>query len=285
MTNWLKRISRRAVLKAGLGGAAALAFLDQAAQAETGQLPFLILGDWGWDGALQQRDVAVQMGREASSSGSRFVISVGDNFYEDGVESVDDPHFRKSFEEIYDAPSLQAPWYVALGNHDYRGNVDAEIAYSSKSTRWRMPARYFSRGETVPGAGAADFFFLDTSPFVEKYRGSNTRIDGQDSRAQLAWFEGALAKSTAPWKIVTGHHPVFSGGRDHGNTPELIRDVKPLLEKYGVRAYFFGHDHDLQHIEVAGVHYIGCGGGGGDAPDIDDRGQQVRQRPYRFLQR
>jgi len=27
-----------------------------------------------------------------------------------------------------------------------------------------------------------------------------------------------------------------------------MRDVKPLLDRHGVTAYFFGHDHDLQHI-------------------------------------
>ena len=31
---------------------------------------------------------------------------------------------------------------------------------------------------------------------------------GQDTAAQLAWFEAALAASKADWKIVIGHHPV-----------------------------------------------------------------------------
>jgi tartrate-resistant acid phosphatase type 5 len=34
-----------------------------------------------------------------------------------------------------------------------------------------------------------------------------------------------------------------------------------LLDRHGVRAYFFGHDHDLQHIMVDNVHYLGCGAG------------------------
>jgi len=68
------------------------------------------VGDWGWDGAFKQREVAAQMGSEAARSGSKFVISVGDNFYQRGVESAADPHFRSSFEDIYVAPSLQTPW-------------------------------------------------------------------------------------------------------------------------------------------------------------------------------
>ena len=258
------RRSRREILKTG--AALALPFLAGRAFADGGELPFVAVGDWGRDGASNQREVAEQMGKAAAADGSRFVISVGDNFYEDGVQSVDDAHFRTSFEEIYTAPALQTPWYAILGNHDYHGNVEAQIGYSAKDARWHMPARYYTRSETLPGGGTADFFFLDTSPFVTHYLGSKTKIDGQDPKAQLAWFEAALKASTARWKLVAGHHPVFSGGSDHGNTAELIRDVKPLLDRYGVTAYFFGHDHDLQHIAIDGVNYFGCGAGSETRP-------------------
>lgn len=40
-----------------------------------------------------------------------FVISTGDNFYEDGLKGVDDPAFYESFVNIYTAPSLQKRWY------------------------------------------------------------------------------------------------------------------------------------------------------------------------------
>jgi len=265
MRNMRKR-SRREFLRAGAAGALALPFLRESARAGSGELPFVVIGDWGWDGDFKQKDVALRMGKAAALSGSRFVISVGDNFYQDGVASVGDPHFHASFEDIYTAPSLQTPWYPVLGNHDYRGKVDAQIAYSAGNPRWRLPARYYTRTETLPGGEAVDFFFLDTSPFVTRYLGTNTRIDGQDPKSQRAWFEAALAKSTARWKIVVAHHPVFSGGRDHGSTVELMRDVKPLLDRYRVSAYFFGHDHDLQHIVVDGVSYFGCGAGADARP-------------------
>jgi acid phosphatase len=258
--------SRRDVLKAGAAAALALPFLDGHALADDAGFAFLVVGDWGRNGAPDQRAVAEQMGKAAAANGSRFVISAGDNFYEDGVQSVDDPQFQTSFEQVYAAPTLQTPWYAVPGNHDYHGNVDAQIAYSAKSARWRMPARYYTRSERLPGGETVDFFFLDTSPFVARYLGSKTKIDGQDSRKQLDWFASALSQSTARWKIVTGHHPVFSGGSDHGNTPELIRDFKPLLEQHGVTAYFFGHDHDLQHIAVNGVNYFGCGAGSETRP-------------------
>ena len=261
-----RRLSRRDLLKAGAGAVFALPVLGARGWAAETGLPFVVVGDWGRDGGRSQRDVATQMGKAAAAGGSKFVIAVGDNFYEDGVESVDDPHFRASFEDVYTAPALQTPWYAILGNHDYHGNVQAQIDYSGKSSRWHMPARYYTRSEDLPGGGPVDFFFLDTSPFVTRYVGSKTKIDGQDSKAQLAWLEAALKQSGARWKIVIGHHPVFSGGSSHGSTPELIRDVKPLLDRYKVTAYFFGHDHDLQHIVVDGVNYFGCGAGADTRP-------------------
>lgn len=42
-------------------------------------------------------------------------------------------------------------------------------------------------------------------------------------------LEKNLNQSTAKWKIVLGHHPVYSYG-EHGNTAELIEGLKPILE-------------------------------------------------------
>jgi tartrate-resistant acid phosphatase type 5 len=41
-----------------------------------------------------------------------FVVSTGDNFYDDGLTAVDDPAFAQSFTDIYTAQSLQKPWYL-----------------------------------------------------------------------------------------------------------------------------------------------------------------------------
>ena len=58
-----------------------------------------------------------------------------------------------------------------------------------------------------------------------------------------------------------GHHTIRSGGSGHGETPELVELVRPILERRGVQAYINGHDHDLQHISDGGVDYICCGAG------------------------
>jgi tartrate-resistant acid phosphatase type 5 len=234
-------------------------------------LNFLVLGDWGRQGELDQREVAAQMGIAAQNLSARFIISVGDNFYEDGVASTTDGHWKKSFEEVYTAPSLQVPWNVILGNHDYHADCDAQIAYSKMSARWRMPARYYVQSHSLDDNTTADFFYLDTTPMIKVYRKSgfegkvHENVASQDVPKQLAWFKSALAASTAQWKIVFAHHPIYSGG-EHGDQPEMIESVLPLLQEHNVHAYFNGHDHDLQHLRAGDINLFCTGAGSSVRP-------------------
>jgi tartrate-resistant acid phosphatase type 5 len=233
----------------------------------SGGLNFLVFGDWGRQGEQDQIEVAEQMAAVSKIIDPKFIISVGDNFYEDGVKSVDDPHWQKSFEEVYRDPALQIPWYCILGNHDYHGagNCDAQIAYNKINPRWNMPARYYAQSHQIDPVTTADFFYIDTTPMVKGYykeNKENTRpnVITQDVPKQMAWFTSALAASKAQWKIVIGHHPIYSGG-GHGDTSELIKNVLPLLHEYKVQAYFNGHDHDLQHLMAGNVNLFDSGAG------------------------
>jgi tartrate-resistant acid phosphatase type 5 len=242
--------------------------------ARSGGLNFVALGDWGRNGEKDQREVAKQMGAAAKEARARFVLAVGDNFYEDGVASVEDRQWQSSFEKVYTAPSLQVPWYAVLGNHDYHLSADAQIAYSKASKRWNMPARYYQRTEQIDAATAADFFFIDTMPmavFDDDEVQFDKNVPRHDVPNQMAWLESSLAASTAPWKIVVGHHPVYSGGI-HGDTPFLVEHVLPLLQKHGVQAYINGHDHDLQHLESGSVNFF-CSGGGSKPRDAKNIAQ------------
>jgi tartrate-resistant acid phosphatase type 5 len=258
--------NRRSTL-AGIAGAVIGASLPpRRAAAAAPSINFLVVGDWGRDGASHQRDVAKHMGRAASARGSCCIVSVGDNFYEHGVASAADPQWQSSYESVYHARSLHIPWYVALGNHDYRGSPQAQIDYAAQSSRWRMPARYFKVDGTALNAPYVDLFVIDTSPLVHKYRdevedaiAENVRT--QDVDAQLQWLDLELGRSSARWKLVIGHHTLRSGGSGHGETAEVVQLVEPILLKHGVTAYINGHDHDLQHIRRGGLDCIGSGAG------------------------
>jgi acid phosphatase len=266
------RLNRRSVLK---GVALAAMPLEAWSDDRAGALTFLAVGDWGREGAFNQQAVADRMGETAGQIGARFVISVGDNFYDDGVTGVDDPAWKTSFEDVYRAPSLHVPWYVALGNHDYRGNSQAQIDYSATSARWRLPSRWHAFQKRAPDGTSVEVFVLDTSPFIRGYYadgGVKVKVVGQDVDAQLAWFEKSLAASSADWKIVVGHHPVYSGGRPSaaasskdesipGGSPDLIARIDPILQRHGVPLYLNGHDHDLQHVRRGATHYVCTGAG------------------------
>jgi acid phosphatase len=205
------------------------------------------------------------MGIAARRDQARFVISTGDNFYPRGVSGVSDRLWKEAFETVYVDNSLQGPWYPVLGNHDHKGNVAAERDYSSISSRWSMPADYYRHTEVLGDRTLVEFFFLDTLPLSRADDGFIARLLKTDAAAQLSWLSAALADSKASWKIVVGHHPVFSAGA-HGNTPALVAALKPLFERYHVAAYINGHDHNLQHIIVDGVSYLTCGAGSETRP-------------------
>lgn len=232
-----------------------------------GALQFIAMGDWGRVGEDHQKQVAAQMGKTASELKTQFVIATGDNFYPSGVVSEFDPLFHYSFEDIYTAFSLQWDWYPVLGNHDYKTNPDAQVAYSKISRRWKMPARYYSKLINIPGDTASKILilFIDTNPLIPEFYTNaeyGPNVKTQDSAKQKKWIAKELS-TTDPrikWKIVVGHHPMFTGGSrtDGYDTKAIRRSLKPLFDKYGVDVYLAGHEHSLQHLiaDTKTQHFI-----------------------------
>nr|GEY92106.1 purple acid phosphatase 8-like [Tanacetum cinerariifolium] len=103
-----------------------------------GSLSILVVGDWGRRGLYNQSNVAFQMGKVGEKYDADFIISTGDNFYEDGLLDEEDDLFVESFTQVYTAPSLQKQWYSVLGNHDYRGNALAQLSpvLTQKDRKW-----------------------------------------------------------------------------------------------------------------------------------------------------
>lgn len=234
---------------------------------KAGALHFIAMGDWGRNGADHQTSVAKQMGKTAAALPSGFVVSTGDNFYPSGVTSEQDPLFQHSFEAIYTASSLQNDWYLVLGNHDYMSNPDAEVAYSKISRRWNMPARYYAKTFAIQGDTTQQVLiaFIDTNPLIPEFYhnaqyGPNVRT--QDTVAQKQWLDGVLSNPSKNirWKIVVGHHPMYTGGSrtENYDTKAIFASLKPVLDKHAVDVYLSGHEHSLQHIAPAGVthHFI-----------------------------
>jgi tartrate-resistant acid phosphatase type 5 len=130
-----------------------------------------------------------------------------------------------------------------LGNHDYRGNVTAQVAkeLTIRDSRWFCSATYqFVRDLGFSDQGErmdVEFFFVDTNPFVESYWMENNKdyiwqqaISREDYIAhELKNLTSALETSNAKWKIVVGHHTMRCVGK-HGETQELFAQMLPILE-------------------------------------------------------
>ena len=240
--------------------------------AASNPLQFMVVGDWGRDGAFHQRQVAAAMGEFQHS---QLVVSTGDNFYQRGVNSVRDRKWDSSFQRIY--TNVPQRWYAVLGNHDYGGRVEAQIERTFHDPRWRMPDYWFDVRLDAYGRSDVHLFFINTVAWrgYEKfpYNLLGSFVRRQDQLKQREWLQSRLAGSDAPIKIVFGHHPIYSI-RTKGSYYGLA-DLDGLLFDHGVTAYVNGHDHCMYHISAPDwrgkasgrMHYI-CSGAGSQMREI-----------------
>jgi hypothetical protein len=200
----------------------------------------LAFGDYG-DGGEGQKRVAAAMQRYHQQQKFDLAITLGDNFYPRGMDSPSDTRWTTWWSALYDPLNIE--FYASLGNHDWNqpNSPAAEILFGERSPTWRMPAAYYTFE-----AGPIQFFALDTDIISE---------------AQLRWLDTELSRSRAVWKVVYGHHPVYSEGRHEDNNDKIEQLLPVLRDRADV--YFAGHDHDMQHLKPEGrLHFFVAGSAG-----------------------
>ncbi len=200
------------------------------------------MGDFG-SGSDAQRSVAAAIVRMGAAQPFDFGLTFGDNFYPSGMTGTDDPRWRDWWEGLYGP--LGITFYPTLGNHEWYSDdgAAAEIAY--RSPTWRFPSPYYSFT-----AGSVQFFAIDTTEISE---------------AEVIWLDKAIAASTARWKVVYGHHPIFAPEKNAKNgayMKYMQARLWPIL-RGRVDAYLCGHQHAMAHMDAReGVHFFMSGGGG-----------------------
>jgi acid phosphatase len=247
---------------------------------------FYAIGDWG-EPTSEVQGTAESMARFASLVvPPRFILGLGDNIYPSGVECVDDIQFKEKWEDIFlKFRELRVPWKMTLGNHDYRGNPWAQIEYSSHSSNpdglWQFPALNYSFN--VPLSDTADdsfqsidFFEIDTNGVQSSVTSKFPQLK-EDIALYIAELSQKLAASTAKWKIVFGHHPMYTQGLKHGLLGRNLKDkvfkdmegiekngygLEDVLAEHGVDAYISGHEHRLQYHFAKGIHNFIVGAAG-----------------------
>lgn len=214
------------------------------------ELRILVFGDNG-TGDGNQKKVASAMQKFCEKNGCDLALMLGDNIHPQGVQSVEDPQFITKFEIPYEG--LCIPFFAVLGEHDWGRkdemyNWKAQIEYSQRSSRWRMPGDVYAL--TV---GEVKLLALNTNV-----------LDG--SKAQVDWLKKELENSTARWNLVMGHKPIHSYGY-HGDTDFMVAQVLPLLCGRA-DLYLSAHEHNLQVLQAdCGLPLLISGAGGKLRPE------------------
>jgi len=204
-------------------------------------------------------------------------VMLGDNVYPNGptlgADGVDD---AKRFDEILLTPfrdfGTLAPdfrIYATLGNHDWRTSRKAalgEVRYLETTRPFYMDGiRY--RVTPPASGGEVEIFALDTEVLLAGTTvyedaladdGSElppkeievpepwTKPANRDERRMVEWLERSLRESKARWKIVIGHHPLWSSaGSKFEQAKAMRRLLLPTLCRYA-DMYLAGHEHTLE---------------------------------------
>ncbi len=219
---------------------------------------FAVIGDSGTGGQHQYR-IAEQMAAWHQRLPYDLVLMLGDNIYGAYWGGGNKKYFEAKFDRPYAELLARGVLFrAALGNHDAReaGGRDLIEAYDRFHIDGPQGYYSFTAGEWVPAAGALQLRSprlrfprlrsgqagqagqaaglnakkQEVAPLVEFFVLNTMRLekDKQDPE-QLAWLEQALSRSRARWRIVYGHHPLYSTGKRHGGDARLRKKLEPLL--------------------------------------------------------
>lgn len=219
---------------------------------------FVTFGDWG-SGRDEQIEVANAIGDYCTVNDCDFILTLGDNIYSSGVESVDDPLWTERFHNVYDFLGLV--FYASLGNHDNNGNVQAQIDYTNVVDNWVMLAEHytFSKPDNIRPP-LVQFFVI------------NSDWPNFDTTAE-DWLDSELAESQATWKILAMHHPIYSNG-NHGDGDDDYRETLVPIICNRIDLVLSGHDHNFGHLRSAEdgcpIEQLVVGTGGASVRDIND---------------
>lgn len=237
-----------------------------------------------------------------------FGVLTGDNIYPSGAtlgaDGFDD---AQRFKDILQDPfgnigDVDAGFltYVTLGNHDWetsRAGGFAQIEYLEKAPGFYIDGPYYTI-KPAAANGDVELFIVDTSMILadsevredtlndDGSEGSLGEIEAPDyvvqpltaaEKQQPQWLENALRNSTAKWKLVVAHHPIWSSSGSKFEQARVLREkIMPALCKYA-DAYIVGHEHTLE------VHTDNCAtilGEPADKPLVQIlSGAGAKQRP------
>ncbi|KAJ1611838.1 putative purple acid phosphatase precursor [Cryptosporidium canis] len=157
------------------------------------ELTVFSIGDWG-ERTECLANVTSHMSRLEATLNPEFIVSVGDNFYQRGVKSVDDPNWEEVLEGPFGKLSRGLKVHSCLGDHDWRGSTTAQIdrTNSSSNTRWYLPGYWWYEKVTFTSETSLPSLFeksgLGEIPIKESFHFNSTRT-GNSTNCEIDCLE------------------------------------------------------------------------------------------------
>ena len=211
-------------------------------------LTMLVFGDSGVPGpgqtAVRDRLLATP---------ADVIVHTGDMIYPGGEAADFDPAFFAPYADLV----RQLVLWPCLGNHDFA---------AAAGQPWRDA---FYTPANNPD-GSKNYYSFDVgNAHVVVINSNQSTAPGS---AQYMFLEHDLAASSAAWKFVVFHHPIYSSGTVHGSSLTIRTNLVPLFDAYAVDMVFMGHEHNYERTlplradqvvaPGAGTVYVTTGGGG-----------------------
>lgn len=175
----------------------------------------------------------------------KFGAFLGDNFYPNGLKKDTDPRFDRDLNtKFFRHGPLRMRYYAMVGNHDKRPHT--QIRGPGQHSYWYMPAFNYS-GDVIRVQGTTVQVFI-----VDTHWGFDLSYPHMQAQAQ--WLDEQLGASTATWKVVMSHEPVFCFA-DFDHNRALLDFIHPVLLKHKVQLFVAAHVHGVFLHKVQGGYY------------------------------
>jgi len=196
-----------------------------------------------------------------------FIQSVGDIVSRGTDDSHWDLYLFSPFSDIL----RTTPFFPCVGNHETMHDATC-VDPTLQAEMYRFYDRYLSFPHCYSyDYGCAHFTVMDSTAFFSGFRNDEKDAyvpilrEDWHSCDEYRFLEHDLAESTAKWKFVIFHFPVYA------SSYYVVRDLRvlcPLFEKYGVDIVFNSHailyerSHPIRggKPHPNGVRYILTGG-------------------------
>lgn len=214
---------------------------------ESDEMTFMYIGDIQYQ--LRDRDYESwgNMLKDAykSNPDTDLVLSGGD-MVDKGADVKDWEAFFSNGESVFS----RIPLMSTIGNHENPGSPGKYLQLMALPENGALEEQVYSFDY-----GLCHFVSLNSCLFMaenEAKEGYRENID-----AVSEWLKEDLDKSSAEWKIVYMHHPMYPVVEDDDLYSRMRTEWEDILVENGVDLVLYGHQHAYMRTEpINGITYI-----------------------------